>query len=1250
MWKHVRVCVLLCPLLIPFHGVAQIFSNLQALVYQVQISSLSTPQDGPKGIATADFDGDGKQDMTVANTDGSVVVFFGTGGGRFTPGLRLPTFAGSLRGIVCADFNGDGRADIAVAAPFTDQIILFLNQNNRSFAPATILSAWHGVRNLAVGDFDGDGRPDLIAAGPNNGVRQYRNTGGGSFSEVTNFGSINFSFPELTKFPKPVYALKTFRPSGATNDQLVVSHAETNRIWLLTPNQTGALQIQGSITSILEPHSLDVGPLLNPTNSPLNDLVSVQRDAGTLEIHAAANTPDGFDPIIHQRIDVPGGPRAVEIVDLNGDGWNDLVVVQRNLDSILTYVSSNGFFRLATERPVGTSPRELAAIRLDDDDYSDVVVMNRGSTDISVLLAYPQQAGFRGIDHLYLVDGNVAGLAVFDFNHDGRDDVIQLHRASGDFSVRLADPKGALLPPVFYTVGNVPAAQVVADVNHDGFPDQITANLGTIKIEKSSVSVRLNNGDGTFRPEQRFYVPDGVEGRLFALVPGDFDGDGNIDLAVGFLDSQIAFFKGDGLGNLTYRRSFPFLTQARGLIAADFDRDGDLDLAGVGISGEMWLIENQGTLMTTNSLVTQKFPPPPNESFGGRTIIVTTNSDGFLDIIIGSGKGAWRYTGIGPPGIRFLATPTRLAGTAESVSSMLLKDLDGDGIEDLVLSCRQLDCISVFTRLPNGNFAFAQTLDAPASRFLATGDLDGDGKPDLVGSGRILWTALSGATNNFTAPLTLAGQRRGIAGVVINEVLAENDSLPIDLDGDRVSEWVELYNGGTSGLQMNGWRLQYTPVGGTVHEYTFPNTFFFSPGQQRLLICAETNRTPYHTGFKLANQGGTLSLINASGVEVDRVSYPPQQEAVSYARFKDGLRSFVFNPYPTPGRPNVASGLVEPILKFTGVDLQSFEQGVAPRIFAQAQAEAGISSVTLYYQLLGDSSSRQLIQLYDDGLHGDGASDDGIFAGDLIGAFPPGSEVEFYFEAIDLNDQIIQVPDEVEFTTVAQAGTAYQLAWPDGENNSIELSEIVPLNGASLMDETGGNPDWVEVRNISATPLPLKGFALSHQIGDSARYYFPTGAVLMPGEYFVVYCDENDYIGPLHAPFRLNASADVMILTGTTPNNSRTLIDRYEFQNAVLDEAFARIGAGGPWRRTTPTPRACNVPTWMAFTQGSDSSSTFTFAFATAPNHTYTVEHKNSLDPTIPWYPIQTFIGDGIEKTITQSISPSGFFRVRMSE
>jgi len=102
---------------------AQLFTNLRDLVRRYPVGPLAHTFDGPKGIATADLDKDGNADVAVANTDGSVSVFFGLGNGGFRTPLHLSTGGtNSLRGIVCADLNGDGWPDIATAAPFQGTI------------------------------------------------------------------------------------------------------------------------------------------------------------------------------------------------------------------------------------------------------------------------------------------------------------------------------------------------------------------------------------------------------------------------------------------------------------------------------------------------------------------------------------------------------------------------------------------------------------------------------------------------------------------------------------------------------------------------------------------------------------------------------------------------------------------------------------------------------------------------------------------------------------------------------------------------------------------------------------------------------------------------------------------------------------------------------------------------------------------------------------------------------------------------
>jgi hypothetical protein len=1248
---------------------AQVLSNLQALVHRLPVGA--GPANGPKELASSDLDGDGRADLATANTDGSVTLFFGTGGGRFSSALQLTSGINSLRDIAIADLNGDGRPDIAVAAPFTQRIVVFTNltTGSRAFVPAANVAAWEGVRNLATGDFDGDGRADLAAAGPNKGLTQYRWMND-TLKDVTNVLEVNVQTPKGTRFPKPVYSMKAFRLPGATSDHLVLTHADTDRVWLLSSDAGGTLEVKSFITNKANAHALDVGPLLNPrstTNPP--DLVTVLRDAGTLEIHAGTNTAGpSFVQAITQRIDVPGGPRAVEIVDLNGDGWNDLVVVVRNFDSVITYANSNGTFRLATERPVGSSPRALVTGFFDGDEFPDVAVMNRDSSDLSLLMAHPNTVGYRGVNHLYLTDGNVSGLTVRDFNGDGFDDVIQLHRASGDFSVRLANPDGSgtLEAPRFYTVGNVPSAQVLTFANNDGIPDIITANLGTTRIEKGSVTVRLGNSDGTFGVARRFQLDEDVDGRLFALVPADFNGDGNIDLAAGFLDSRVAFLRGSPDGSFTHVRTHSFVNQARGMVAGDFDEDGDFDLACVGVSGEMWVVQNPGLANPATNLMTEphltnylhKYPAPSTNSFGGRRIIALDhNNDTYLDLIIGSGKGAWLY--LGQPGIGFETPPTQLAGTAHFMSDFVLADVDLDGRQDLVISCRGKDCLSVFPRAGDDSFGSGFPVDAPASKYIATGDLDGDGKPDLVGTGRVLWTALTGSAPTNTAPLQLTGQRPRLTNAVINEILAINTALPVDDDGDlnneeRLVDWVEFYNGGAQSMSLNGWKVRATgpDEDGIVHtnEFTFPPTAFFSTQGHLHIFFSENKRTLYHTGFRLSGDGGTLVLFNPAGTVVDRVEYPPQRPNISYARFRDGLPAFAFNPFPGPRRANVFNGQLEPDLKFGGVDPSTFQPGMTSRFIADVDDDVGVSTLTMYYQRLDTPNSEtQSLQFHDDGEHGDEGVSDGCFAGLLEGGLASGAEVQFFFEITDLSDQVILAPDEPEFGTPDAPGNAYQLALA-ANVPSLEISELVANNRTGLRDETNATPDWVEVRNVGLTSVSLDDIVLTQQLGDNSRYHFPSGTVLAPGGHFVVYCDNDPARGPLHAPFRLNNDGETLMLTGLTTSQSRTLIDWVSFGRQEPDMAWARLGAGGDWWQTTPTPRSGNVMApWLVFVEADGADAVFTFAFPTTSNTTYTVEHTPDLQAGHSWSELQNVPGDGIEKVIRQPLGSSGFFRVKQS-
>ena len=295
---------------------AQLFDNLRALSSRLRVGDPAVTVtnvsgqslEGPKDIAVADLDGDGRQDFAAAGKDGSATVYFGGGDGTFSTPLNLRTWTNApadsngllltlyvtnlctstwtnswmdngtnntnwawvcvpgvsnvvtnvvaisdgpagLRGLALADFTGDGLRDIAVASPGESTIYLLVNQGARQFAPALRIPAWLGVRDLAAGDFDGDGLIDLAASGTTNGLAQYRSLGGGAFVVVTNVPGLGTKKLDQD-FPQPAYYLKAFQPANALRAELVMSRASGGEVRVLAANAFGLLEVQNTLSNV----------------------------------------------------------------------------------------------------------------------------------------------------------------------------------------------------------------------------------------------------------------------------------------------------------------------------------------------------------------------------------------------------------------------------------------------------------------------------------------------------------------------------------------------------------------------------------------------------------------------------------------------------------------------------------------------------------------------------------------------------------------------------------------------------------------------------------------------------------------------------------------------------------------------------------------------------------------------------------------------------------------------------------------
>jgi hypothetical protein len=124
----------------------------------------------PLAIAAADFNGDGILDLAVTNQNdgypllGTVTILIGRGNGTFVPKAVSPQTGSVPYSVVVADFNGDGKPDLAVANAGSNTITVLLGAGNGNFAPPTSPAVGTDPVFAAVGDFNGDGVPDLAAA------------------------------------------------------------------------------------------------------------------------------------------------------------------------------------------------------------------------------------------------------------------------------------------------------------------------------------------------------------------------------------------------------------------------------------------------------------------------------------------------------------------------------------------------------------------------------------------------------------------------------------------------------------------------------------------------------------------------------------------------------------------------------------------------------------------------------------------------------------------------------------------------------------------------------------------------------------------------------------------------------------------------------------------------------------------------------------------------------------------------------
>jgi len=314
-----------------------------------------------------------------------------------------------------------------------------------------------------------------------------------------------------------------------------------------------------------------------------------------------------------------------------------------------------------------------------------------------------------------------------DFNADGALDLAVANGNTNDVTILLGRGDGTFAPaPSFVAVGRYPQALVADDFNGDHKLD-----LAVVNSSDSNVSILFGKGDGTFSVAAATAGPVGNDPR--AIVSGYFNADTILDLAVtnyGSDNVSVLVGQGNGAFSATAINSATGMgTGPYSLVTADFDGDHIADLAIANYSANNVSIMKGAGNGTFSSLTTGAVGTGPESVALG-----DFDADGTSDLAVANFMGPSVSVLLGVAGGRGTLKPSVFYPTSDLPCSVLVTDFDADGNQDLAIA--RTDATAATVLFGKGHGLFGQAVDYPAaggdSRALATGDFDGDHKPDLA--------------------------------------------------------------------------------------------------------------------------------------------------------------------------------------------------------------------------------------------------------------------------------------------------------------------------------------------------------------------------------------------------------------------------------------------------------------------------------------------------------------------------------------
>ena len=472
-------------------------------------------------------------------------------------------------------------------------------------------------------------------------------------------------------------------------------------------------------------------------------------------------------------------PIGISIADLNGDGILDLAIaiygpVNNSQGEVAILIGlGDGSFAPPVFYSLTHNGVRLVATDLNHDGKLDLAVavqhFSTSRNGLAVLLGNGDGT-FQPV--VTSVAGGASDVAAADFDGDGN---VDLALTGGDIRVVLGNGDGTFQPATTYSSDEVEFTVAIADLSRDGVPDLVVGG-------GDHVAILLGNGDGTFGVPVHYGVgqrfarigyfngdrdPDVVAGGGFSAIgvafgrrdgtlraplafaggltgfdSGDFDGDGHADVVDG---APLSFLR--GLGDGTFAPGVPIADLYVGqLVATDLNDDGKLDfLASSGTGIETYLGNGDGTFQAaqfTDVGFTGPWPVVADFNNDGQVDVAVTDLSGQLAILLGKGDGTFE--------------PAIYYQTADTPQNPIAADFNLDGNPDLAISHTFDGTVSIYLGHGDGTFDSPLTITSRGALYLAAGDLNRDGKPDLVvGGGNGLNLFLGNGDGTFQATQTI---------------------------------------------------------------------------------------------------------------------------------------------------------------------------------------------------------------------------------------------------------------------------------------------------------------------------------------------------------------------------------------------------------------------------------------------------------------------------------------------------------------